>query len=83
MIEIFNMDCMELLRSAKGKQWDLAIVDPPYGINAANDVRGNTKHGNAAAFSKSYGGKKDWDLSAPTTEYFCELRRASKNQIIW
>lgn len=81
-INLYHGDCMEAMKGMKDKQYDLAIVDPPYGIGASNDVRGNTQYGNAAAISKSYG-KKDWDGSSPKEEYFNELRRVSKNQIIW
>lgn len=75
-------DCVELMREFPDGHFDLAIVDPPYGIDAANYKRGGIKHGKAAAPSKSYGAK-DWDLKAPDNAYFNELLRVSKNQIIW
>jgi len=80
--ETYNMDCMEYMRQFPDKHFELAVVDPPYGIDAASDVRGDTKYGKAATKSKSYG-KKDWDNYKPNLEYFQELRRVSKNQIIW
>lgn len=77
------MDCMEYMRTVPDKYFDLAIVDPPYGINAANTFGGeDRKSGNGAA-NKTAFEKKDWDLSVPDKAYFDELMRVSKNQIIW
>lgn len=73
---------MDLMREYPDKYFDLAIVDPPYGIGASSDARGNTQHGNAAAYSKSYG-RKDWDNHKPDPAYWIELKRVSTNQIIW
>jgi len=75
---ITNEDNMELMARYEDNYFDLAIVDPPYGIGAAkqlykgtsNDV--NMKHKT-----------KDWDSAIPPKEYFVELQRVSKNQIIW
>jgi site-specific DNA-methyltransferase (adenine-specific) len=80
--QVYNMDCMELMAQYPDKYFDLAVVDPPYGIGAASDKRGNTQYGKAAAVSKSYG-KKEWDKEPPNNEYFNQLLRISKNQIIW
>jgi site-specific DNA-methyltransferase (adenine-specific) len=55
--------------------FDLAIVDPPYGIDAGKMTMGSGKHN----FKKG----KDWDSSIPSEEYFNELFRVSKNQVIW
>jgi len=61
------------------KYFDLAIVDPPYGIGeSSNDNKSRSKLGK----SKNYG-NKNWDDSAPNQDYFNELKRVSKNQIIW
>jgi site-specific DNA-methyltransferase (adenine-specific) len=79
MIQLFNMDCMEAMREMKGKQFDLAIVDPPYGIDINNQSQGK---GGGIARKIDYT-KKDWDKTAPEIIYFNELRRVSKNQIIW
>ena len=81
-LDIRNMDCMELMREYPDNHFDLAVVDPPYGIDAASDKRGGQQHGKAAAPSKSYGAKA-WDKIAPDTEYFAEITRVSKNQIVW
>ena len=71
---IHNCDCMELLKDTPDKFYDLAIVDPPYGIDFAK-----THTGKGWVVRES----KKWDKSAPTQEYFNELYRVSKNQIIW
>lgn len=76
--EVFLLDCMEGMKHYPDKHFDLAIVDPPYGIGASKGTWGSTNLGKV----KNYG-KKDWDLDAPPVEYFNELFRVSKNQIIW
>ena len=70
---------MEYMATQPDNAFDLAIVDPPYGIDVAAV---GTVGGNNCAEAKNYGAK-DWDTSPPTKEYFAELRRVSKNQIIW
>ena len=73
MIELINGDCMEYMRKMKDNEFDLAIVDPPYGI----DINSSGRLGH-------YGGKgKKWDSKIPDEKYFAELFRVSKNQIIW
>ena len=73
MINIYNQDCLEAMREMQDNQFDLAIVDPPYGI----DINSSGRLGH-------YGGKgKSWDSKIPSQEYFKELERVSKNQIIW
>lgn len=74
-IEITNEDNMQLMARYEDNYFDLAIVDPPYGIDAVNSlntVTGGKKHTS-----------KDWDNKTPDKEYFDELFRVSKNQIIW
>ena len=67
----FNADNMEIMKQYTDKYFDLAIVDPPYGIGiSSNPVRQQHK-------------KKQWDNEIPSIEYFEELKRVSKNQIIW
>ena len=81
-IEVLNEDCMEVMARYPDKHFELAVVDVPYGIDASNDARGGKQHGNAIAPSKSYGAK-EWDKEAPPQQYFDELIRVSKNQIVW
>ncbi len=79
---VTNEDCIDLMARYPDKFFDLAIVDPPYGIGESRNLRGGTHYGASAAPSKDYG-KKDWDNKAPDFGYFKELTRVSKNQIIW
>jgi len=78
-IKLYNADCMDVMRTFKDKQFDLAIVDPPYGIDINNQSQGK---GGGVSRKIDYT-KKDWDKTAPEIIYFNELRRVSKNQIIW
>jgi site-specific DNA-methyltransferase (adenine-specific) len=76
MITLHNKDCLEAMLEMETDQFDLAIVDPPYGIK---------KHGHKE--DKKFGWKhytiKSWDAERPSQQYFDELKRVSKNQIIW
>ena len=80
--KLYNMDCMSGMREFPDKYFDLAIVDVPYGIGAGNYERGGRQPGNAKAASFAYT-RKDWDNEPPAADYFTELMRISKNQIIW
>jgi len=66
--EVYLMDCIEGMKQYPDKHFDLAVVDPPYGINVSTRV---------------FNDGKNWDTEIPTEEYFNELFRVSKNQIIW
>jgi site-specific DNA-methyltransferase (adenine-specific) len=75
---------MQFMADVPDKYYDLAIVDPPYGINYDGNTTVKGKAGKANTFSnKQHHEKKDWDSERPTDEYFKELQRVSKNQIIW
>jgi site-specific DNA-methyltransferase (adenine-specific) len=76
-ITLTNEDCMDLLIRTPDKFYDLAIVDPPYGINI-NMNAGRKK--DTRSKKRTY---KKWDNEIPNYEYFKELFRVSKNQIIW
>ncbi len=70
-INIHNSDCMETMKGMEDNAYDLAICDPPYGIGISfNPFRQKHK-------------KTEWDNDIPTEKYFKELKRVSKNQIIW
>lgn len=71
----YNMDCMEAMREMPDKAFDLAVVDPPYGIGMDG---GNVGYKGFNDFKK-----KDWDKTIPEKKYFEQLFRISKNQIIW
>jgi site-specific DNA-methyltransferase (adenine-specific) len=75
---------MELMARYPDKYFDLAIVDPPYGIGESNKQRKNTpcKKWKSAKNNIQYI-KKEWDSNIPDIKYFNELKRVSKNQIIW
>lgn len=98
----YNMDCMEAMKNFQDKFFDLAIVDPPYGINAdmmnmgSGARKDKDKYGTAVRLrgrlNTGSGKLKDrilnkslfsWDNEIPSAEYFEELRRVSKNQVIW
>ena len=83
MINIYNQDCLEAMREMSDNQFDLAIVDPPYGIDAdkKNSVK-KLQSKKSSALSKDYG-NQSWDKNVPSIDYFVELKRVSKNQIIW
>lgn len=66
--EVKNMDCMEYMSQFADNYFELAIVDPPYGINVKTRI---------------FNDNKNWDNEIPSKEYFDELFRVSKNQIIW
>lgn len=86
-IELLNIDCMEYMAGLPDKVFDLAIVDPPYG--RGEDGGTNRNHGvkqkNGAVLQCLDGGykAKAWDKEPPSPEYFAELRRVAKHQIIW
>ena len=77
-LDLFHADCMKVMAQYPDKYFDLCIIDPPYGINMDGGKIGGDNAGKAKEYTK-----KDWDKSAPTQEYFNELFRISKNQIIW
>jgi len=78
MTELLNIDCMEYMATCEDNAFDLAIVDPPYGINV-NVSMGRRKGQKHSGHHKFAGG----DIEPPNADYFKELRRVSKNQIIW
>lgn len=80
MINLHHTDCMEFMRGLPDKAYDLAIVDPPYGISVGDNKSGmGRRKGDAHATYKM----GEWDHEAPPKEYFDELRRVSFNQIVW
>ena len=74
--EIYNVDCVEFMRSLPDDAFDLAVVDPPYGINAGKMTMG-------IGINRRYSRGKDWDSGVPGPEYFEQLFRVSREQIIW
>ena len=79
--QVFNDDCIKIMKQYPNKYFDLAVVDPPYGIGFSDYERGSSGIKVKERYTKN--GKKDWDKGIPTDEYFEQLFRVSKNQIIW
>jgi site-specific DNA-methyltransferase (adenine-specific) len=75
-INLINDDCMNVMKGYPDNHFDIAIVDPPYGIGASEMTMGSGKN-------KKYNKGKKWDNITPNQDYFDELFRVSKNQIIW
>jgi len=76
-INIHNRDCMEAMAKMEDNAFELAIVDPPYGINVNHNM-GRRKHDKKSNYKKAY-----WDNGLPDAKLFEELFRVSNNQIIW
>ena len=74
---VYNADCMDIMKGYPDKYFDLAVVDPPYGINI-NESIGRYKGQKHSGHKKAL-----WDNKTPSEEYFYQLLRISKNQIIW
>ena len=72
-LSLFHADCMDIMAQYPDKYFDLAIVDPEYGLSIEN----------SGTMFKKFGKTKGWDIKPPDKKYFDELFRVSKNQIIW
>ena len=83
MIELLNCDCMEYMAAVPDKYFDLAIVDPPYGIDVGKQRKNSSRATDKWANPSEYEYKEFDDSKPPTIEYFNELFRISKEQIIW
>jgi site-specific DNA-methyltransferase (adenine-specific) len=77
-VDLWNEDCMITMKRYEDKYFDLAIVDPPYGLewSGTGFKKKNIQERNLATV-------KEWETKAPTQEFFDELKRVSKEQIIW
>lgn len=80
-INLYNEDCLQAMKAMQDKQFDLAIVDPPYGLGKRT-TDGGSKRNTQTKFMEDIR-RTNWDDSTPTKEYFDELKRVSKNQIVW
>lgn len=76
--EVYNIDCMQYMATVPDGYFDIAIVDPPYGL----DKKRTQGSGKLKGRALNRGNISAWDI-APSEEYFAELRRVSKHQIIW
>jgi len=79
---LFNCDCNDLMAHVPEKHFELTCVDPPYGIGIDGQKETTNKERNPKQNRKHHL-TKNWDSEIPTAEYFRELERVSKNQIIW
>lgn len=81
---IYSGDCLEIMRSFPDRHFDLVLTDPPYGINYGGMIRGkgDGRGGSDKNGWKSYDAP-EWDEERPGRDYFDEIFRVSKNQIIW
>ena len=91
-LKFYNADNLEIMREMKDNEFDLAIVDPPYGIGVAKmsflkETKTTVKQKNGTRINPNRNKKKhtfkDWDNATPPQAYFDELRRISKNQIVF
>jgi site-specific DNA-methyltransferase (adenine-specific) len=80
MNEAYLMDCMEYMKTLPDNAFDLAVVDPPYGGNDAIGLTNNLNYKKQLAKRSNY---KVFKNEQPNKEYFQELKRVSKNQIVW
>ena len=78
MINLYNQDCMIAMQQMKDNEYDLAICDPPYG-GSANKLQNIPNYGGN---NQHLYQKPNWNI-APPEKYFSELRRVSRNQIVW
>jgi site-specific DNA-methyltransferase (adenine-specific) len=81
-VSVTNEDCMALMRRYPDKHFDLAIVDPPYCIGRDGATESKTCRPGRSYARKAHE-YKGWDAKPPGADYFCELYRVSKDQIIW
>jgi site-specific DNA-methyltransferase (adenine-specific) len=81
--EVYLEDCVKALKRFNDNHFDLAIVDPPYGLGMGTVSIPSEKNTNSQQkFYKDLKSKR-WDDNTPNKEYFDELKRVSKNQIVW
>ena len=74
-LTIYNANCMDIMAQYEDSYFDLAVVDPPYGIGMSG--------GNVGYDGNNHLPRKEWDNQVPNEMYFTEIKRVSRNQIIW
>ena len=82
-INLYNEDCLQAMKAMQDKQFDLAIVDPPYGIGLDGEISIRKPDRPSTWNKEDKYTRKDWDKETPSAEYWTELFRISKNQIVW
>ena len=86
LLDILHADCMDLMREYPDGHFDLAVVDPPYGIGygvSEGFDKVKRKDGSTGHTARKKHQKKEWDNEPPSPDYFDELFRVSKSQIVW
>jgi len=82
-INLYNADCLPAMKLMQDNEYDLAIIDPPYGIGIDGDIRIRKPDRPSTWNKKDKYIQKKWDNKIPNSEYWKELFRISKNQIVW
>lgn len=82
-LDLRNIDCMELMAQYPDKHFDLAIVDPPYGIDLGNNSDYFAYKGGVRGKKGLANHRKNWDTERPNSQYWNQLFRISVNQIVW
>jgi site-specific DNA-methyltransferase (adenine-specific) len=80
MIQLYNQDCLDAMRGMKDNEFDLAIVDPPYGLGKRTTDGGGV---NSQIRFMDDIRRSNWDDKIPSDEYFDQLKRVCKNYIVW
>jgi site-specific DNA-methyltransferase (adenine-specific) len=83
LLDIRHADCMDLMREYPDGHFDLAIVDPPYGIGIVSQFNKTTESKSSMMRGMNGITGGEWDNAPPDGQYFAELRRVSKHQIVW
>ncbi len=84
--EVFNIDCMIGMKEYPNNYFDLAVVDPPYGVGQFSRITNSGSYNKPYSYNKinyEYASDSKWNDDIPPKEYFTELKRVSKKQIIW
>jgi site-specific DNA-methyltransferase (adenine-specific) len=82
-VQMFNQDCLLAMKEMPDKAFELAIVDPPYGIGKFTCEAHTDNNGRRIKNNKIYTDNYQWNQQIPENEYFEQLRRVSKERIIW
>lgn len=82
-ITIYNADCLPAMKQMKDDEFNLAIVDPPYGIGLDGDISIRKPDRPSTWDKEDKYIRKEWDRKIPSPEYWQALFRVSKNQIVW
>ena len=82
-VKCYNIDCMAFMKTIPDNFYELAIVDPPYGIERFKKCKQNEDINTKDVFANKFLGNEKFNNTKPTKEYWVELFRVSKNQIVW